>query len=62
MADRSDEYQGFRYWLVQTTTLGQKFWRIEFPGGHKTPPLPLSSEADVKAEIDKIIAQSQKAG
>ncbi len=52
------EYRGFKYWLVETTVLGQKWWRIEFPGGHRTPPLPLHSEAFVMAEIDKIIASA----
>lgn len=51
-----EEYRGFKFWLVETTALGQRFWRIQFPGGHKTPPLPFASEAAVKAEIDKIIA------
>jgi hypothetical protein len=51
-----NEYQGFRYWLVETRTDGVKVWRIQFPGGHKTPPLERTSEADVKADIDAIIA------
>lgn len=56
MTDRSEQYMGFKFWLVETTVLGQKWWRIQFPGGYKTPPLPLVSEAEVKTEIDKIIA------
>ena len=51
-------YLDFNYWLVETTVLGQKWWRIEFPGGHKTPSLPFDSESLVKAEIDKIIAST----
>jgi hypothetical protein len=53
------EYKGFKFWLVETKTNGQKIWRIQFPGGHKTPPLFLKSEADVKIEIDKIILTAQ---
>lgn len=55
------DHKGFKFWLVETTPLGQQFWRIQFPGGHKTPPLPLQNEAGVKAEIDKIIAASPQA-
>ncbi len=56
MTDRSEEYRGYRFWLVETTALRQRWWRIEHPSGFRTPPLPFPSEADVKAEIDKIIA------
>lgn len=59
--DARKNHNSFQYWLVETTPLGQKWWRIQFPGGHKTPPLPFKSEADVKAEIDKIIATQSAA-
>jgi hypothetical protein len=44
------EYQGFTLWLVAPDT-----WRIEFPGGHKTPPMKLGDEAAARAEVDNII-------
>lgn len=57
-----EDYRGFKYWLVETSALGQKWWRIEYPGGHKTPPLPLKSEDSVKDAINKIIAQEPNFG
>jgi len=54
-----NDYRGFKYWLVETKSSGDKVWRIQFPdGGHKTPPLVRTSEADVKADIDKLIVDS----
>lgn len=49
------DYLGFKYWPVSTTA-NVSLWRIQFPGGHKTPPIPFASEDDVKAAIDGIIA------
>lgn len=44
------DYKGFKFWLVGTNT-----WRIQFPGGHKTPPLVRENEQAIKDEIDSII-------
>lgn len=49
------EYRNFKYWLVETKRDGKKIYRIQFPGGHKTPPFEVSGEPDVKAQIDNII-------
>jgi len=53
--DRSEEYRGYRYWLVETKPSGMKIYRIQCPHRHKTPPLERASEADIKAEIDTLI-------
>lgn len=45
------EHRGFKYFQVEGG------WRIQFPGGHKTPVLILADEDAVKAEIDKIITE-----
>lgn len=52
------EYNGFKYWLVETKIDGSKVWRIQFPGGHKTPPCVFASEAYVRAAIDDIISSA----
>lgn len=49
------DYRDFKYWLVETKPNGMKVYRIQFPGGHKTPPLERQSDAEVMAEIDAII-------
>ena len=60
-SDVSELYRGYRYWLVETTRLRQRWYRIEYPNGHQTPPLPFASVADVKGAIDLLIASEAKA-
>lgn len=57
MPDAAEEYRGFSFWLVETKQRGVKAWRIEFPEGHRTPPILKASAAEVKEEIDRIIAE-----
>lgn len=52
-----EDYREFKFWLVETKASG-KSWRIQFPGGHKTPPFDAASAADVKQKIDEIIKQA----
>jgi hypothetical protein len=56
--DQKIDYNGFKYWRVDTRAGDVNVWRIEFPGGHKTPPLQRASEADIQNEIDQIIASA----
>lgn len=54
-APNATTYKEFRYWLTENLSDGKKVYRIEFPGGHRTPPLVADSEASIKADIDYLI-------
>jgi len=54
--DRSDEYKGFRYWLVETKRRCVQVWRIQLPSGENLPPKEFARESDVRGEIDQLAA------
>jgi hypothetical protein len=48
-----NQYRGFTYW-----ELAPGLWQLRFPGGHKSPGVPLAAEDDVKKAIDDLIAHA----
>lgn len=52
------EYRDFKYWLVETMPDGRRVYRIQFPGGHKTPALIRNGEMEIKTEIDRLIMEA----